>query len=133
MYLLFDDLQYFHGADLSADTASDALGSSTTLGSDHDLHGAGFHALAAGGTELLIDHVHTGLGVLGDGASLTDLSALAALDADIGIGLTVLAGVDLYAAEGHIIGLIKCLGAGLDALQTGHALSALLNCKLLHK
>jgi len=81
--LLFDDLQDLHGASLDADTASNALGSGAFSRCDHNLHGADFHTLATGGAQLLIDHVHTGLGVLGDSASLAGLHALTALNADI--------------------------------------------------
>ena len=130
--LLFHDLQNFHGAGLDTDAAGDALGSGTLLGHDHDLHGADFHALAAGNALLLVDHVNTGLGILGDGLVFTDLHALAALDADIGLGSAVLVH-DLDAAEGDIIYLIKSFGAGLDALQAGHAFCALFNSELLHK
>ena len=98
----------------------------------HDLHRAGSHTSTATNTQLLVDHVHAGLGILGDGAMLAGAHALAALDADIGLGLTVLAGDDLDAAEGHIIGLIKCLGTSLNALQAGHASLIFLNSELLH-
>ena len=132
MQLLFDDLQDFHGAGLDTDAAGDALGSGAVLGHDHNLHGADFHALAAGNALLLVDHVNAGLGVLSDGLVLTDLHALAALDADIGLGSTVLLN-DVDAAEGDVIYLIKGLGTGLDTLQASHAFCALLNSELLHK
>ena len=38
----------------------------------HNLHGAGFHALAALDAQLLVDHVNAGLGVLGDGLVFTE-------------------------------------------------------------
>ena len=129
--LLLYDLQDFHGTGLHTDTASDTLGGGTVLGSDHDLHGAGFHALAAGGAELLVDHVHAGLGVLGNGTSLTDLSTLAALDADHGLCFALLFH-DLNAGQVLVELLIESSGTCVNTLQTGHALSALLNCKLLH-
>ena len=129
--LLFDDLQDLHGAGLDTDAAGDALGSGAVLGHDHDLHGADLDALAAGNALLLVDHVNAGLGVLGDGLVFTDLHALAALDADIGLGSTVFLN-DVDAAEGDVIYLIKSLGTGLDALQASHALFALLNSELLH-
>ena len=131
MLLLFDDLQDFHGASLDTDATGDALGSGTTLGHDHDLHGANFHALAAGDALLLVDHVNAGLGVLGDGLVFTDLHALAALDADIGLGSTVLLN-DVDAAQSHIINLVESSGTGTDTLQASHALFALLNHELLH-
>ena len=131
--LLFYDLQNFHGACLGTDAAGDALGSRIAFLHDHNLHGAGFHTLAALDAQLLIDHVHTGLGILRDGTGFTDLGALAALDADIGLCFAILAFHDLNAAEGHIIGLIECFGASLHTLQTGHALFGFLNSELLHR
>ena len=129
--LLFDDLQDLHGAGLDTDAAGDALGSSTFFGHDHNLHGAGLDTLAAADALLLVDHVNTGLGVLGNGLVLAGTHALAALDANIGLGNAGLIH-NLDAAEGDIIYLIKSLGTSLDALQAGHALLALLNSELLH-
>ena len=131
--LLLDDLQDFHGASLNTDATCDALGGRAIFGSYHNLHGANFNALAAGGAELLVDHVNTGLGVLSDSTGLTDLSTLATLDANLGLSITVLAFNHLDAAEGHVIGLIKCLGTGLDTLQAGHASLIFLNSELLHR
>ena len=132
MQLLFDDLQDFHGAGLDTDAAGDALGSRAALGHNHDLHGANFHTLAAGDALLLVDHVNAGLGVLGDGLVFTDLHALAALDADIGLSGTVLLN-DVDAAQSHIVNLIESLGTGLDTLQASHAFCAFYNSELLHK
>ena len=129
--LLLDDLQDLHGAGLDTDAAGDALGSRTLLGHDHDLHGADLDTLAAGNALLLVDHVNAGLGVLGDGLVFTDLHALTALDAHIGLGSTALIH-DPDAAEGDIIYLIKSLGTGLDTLQASHAFCALFNSELLH-
>ena len=95
------------------------------------MHGAGFHALAAADTLLLVDHVHAGLGVLGDGLVLTGSHALAALDAGLGLGTGTL-GNDLDAGQILIKFLIESLGAGADALQTCHALYIFLNSELLH-
>ena len=83
--LFLDDLQDLHGASLYADAAGNALGSGATNRSNHDLHGASFCAFAAGGAELLVDHIHTGLRILGNCTGLTDLSALTALDAGHGL------------------------------------------------
>ena len=130
--LLFDDLQDFHGASLDTDAAGDALGSGAVLGHNHDLHGADLDTLAAGNALLLVDHVNAGLGVLGDGLVFTDLHALAALDADIGLSSTVLLN-DVDAAQSHIVNLIESLGTGLDTLQASHAFCALYNSELLHK
>jgi hypothetical protein len=58
------------------------------------MSGANFDALAASHALFLVDHVDTGLLVLGNGLSLADLHALAALDADVDLGLVVLAGGD---------------------------------------
>ena len=126
LFLLFNDLQNFHGACLNTDTAGDALGNRIVSFVDHNLHGADLHALAAAVAQLLVDHVDAGLGILGDSAGLADLHALAALDADIGLGSTVLAGDDLDAGLGHIIDLIESFGAGPDTLQTGHTFHILL-------
>ena len=131
MQLLFDDLQDLHGAGLDADTAGDALGCRALGLQDHDLHGAGLDALAAANTGLLVDHVHAGLGVLGDGAVLTGLHALAALDADHGLCVVAL-GSDLDAAQIGIKLLVESGGASLNTLQASHALFALLNSQLLH-
>ena len=45
------------------------------------MEGADFCALPTAGAELFVDHVHTRLGILGNGAGLTCLGALATLDA----------------------------------------------------
>ena len=131
-HLLLHNLQDLHGTGLDTDAAGDALGGGTLGLHDHDLHGAGLDALAAADALLLVDHVHTGLGVLGDCLVLTGAHALAALDTDIGLG-TVALGNDLNAAEGHIIFLIEGFRTGLDTLQAGHAFGILLNSKFLHK
>ena len=132
MYLLFDDLQDLHGASLHADAAGNALGSGATNGSDHNLHGADLSALTAGSAELLIDHVDTGLGVLGDSTSLTDLSALTALNADHRLCFALLLH-NLDAGQILMELLIESGGTCVNALQTCHALAALFNTKLLHK
>ena len=131
--LVFDDLQNLHGASLGTDAAGDALRSRAAFLQNHDLHGASFHALTTGNTQLLVDHVDTGLGILGDGAVLTDLHALAALDAGHGLGIAGLVGADLDGAEGHIELLIECLRASLDTLQACHALLIFLNGQFFHK
>jgi hypothetical protein len=131
--LLFDDLQHFHRASLNTDATGDALGNRVTFLMDHDLHGANLDALAATDTQLLVDHVYTGLGILGDSAVLTQLHALAALDAGIDLGATIFVCNDLDAAQIRIKFLIECLRAGLHTLQTSHALRIFLNSKLLHK
>ena len=129
--LLLDNLQDLHGACLDTNATSDALGGGTVFGSHHDLHGANFYALAAGGAELLVDHVDTGLGVLGNCTSLTDLSALAALNADHRLSLALLIH-NLDAGQVLMELLIESGGTCVNTLQTCHALSALFNCKLLH-
>ena len=131
--LLLYDLQHFHGAGLDTDAAGDTLGGSALLGHDHDLHGACFHTFATLDAQFLVDHVNAGLGVLGDGTGFAGLGTLAALDADVGLGFAVLAFDNLDTAQGNIIGLIKCLGTSLDALQTGHTLFGFLNSELLHR
>ena len=96
------------------------------------MHGAGFDALAAADTLLLVDHVHAGLGILSDGFVLTCLHALAALDANIGLCAGAL-GNDLDAAQGDIIHLIESFRASLNTLQTSHTFTILFNNELLHK
>ena len=128
--LLFDDLQDLHGAGLDTDAAGDALGSSVLH--DHDLHGADLDTLATGDALLLVDHVHTGLGVLSDSLMLTDLHALAALNADVGL-CSIALGNDADAAQIFVKLLIESGGTGFDALQASHALCALFNSELLHK
>ena len=130
--LLFYDLQNFHGACLGTDAAGDALGSGIAFLHDHNLHGAGFHTLAALYAQLLVDHVHTGLLILGDSAGFASLHALAALNADSGLGIAILCNAHLNAAKGHIEFLVEGFGASLYALQASHALGVFLNSELLH-
>ena len=127
MKLLLDDLEDFHGACFDADAAGDALGSGALRRLDHNLHGADLHALTAGGAQLLIDHVHTGLGILGDRASLANLGALTALNAGHRLGASAF-GNDLNAAQVRIKCLKEGCGASTDALQTCHTFRSLLNC-----
>ena len=130
--LLFDDLKNFHGASLHADAAGDALGNGILCLMYHDLHGAHLNTLTTTNAVLFADHIDTGLGVLGNGLMLTDLHALATLDADIGLGTAGLTGNDLNAG---IIGmelLVESLGASLHALQTSHTFHIFLYSKLLH-
>ena len=129
--LLFDDLQQFHGANLGADAAGNALGSGILGLHDHNLHGAGLHALAAADAELLVDHVNAGLGILGDGAVLTGAHALAALDAGHRLGAGTL-GNHLDAGQILMEFLIESSGTGTDTFQTCHALNIFLNSQLLH-
>jgi hypothetical protein len=98
---------------------------------DHDLHRTYLNTLAATDTLLFIDHVNTGLRILSDSLMLTDLHALAALDADIGLS-TLTLGNDLQARIVLVEFLIKCLGASPDTLQTSHAFYIFLNSELLH-
>ena len=132
-FLLFDDFQDFHGTCLGADAAADALGNRAALLEDHHLHGTCFHALAAADAGLLVDHVHAGLGILGNGAVLTDLGALAALDAGHGLGTALGVGHDPDAGQVLMKFLIEGFGAGLHTFQTRHALGVFLNREFLHK
>ena len=129
--LLLYNFQHFHGAGLDADAAGDALGSGVLGLEDHDLHGAGLHTLAAADAVLLVDHVHAGLGVLGDGVVLAGLHALAALDAHIGLGAGSL-GNNLNAAQILIEFLIECLGTRTDTLQACHALNVFFYREFFH-
>ena len=130
--LLLDNFQQFHGASLDTDATGDALGSRILGLHDHDLHGAGFHTLATLDAQLLVDHEHAGLGVLGNSAMLAGTHALAALDANIGLCATLLAGNDLDAGIVGMEFLVERLRAGLDTLQASHAFYILLDNKLLH-
>ncbi len=98
----------------------------------HNLHGADLNTLAALYAQLLVDHVDTGLLVLGDRTGLTGLHALATLNADIGLTFTILIGNDLNAAIVHIEFLVEGFGTGLNALHASHALFSFLNSELLH-
>ena len=131
MVLLFHNLQNLHGASLDADATGDALGGGAFVLENHHLHGAGLHALAAADAELLVDHVHAGLGVLGNSTMLAGTHALTALDADIGLCLCTL-GDDLDAAQIGIKFLVKSIGTSPDTFQTSHALFILLDSQLLH-
>ena len=129
--LFFHDFQDVHGTDLDTDTAGDTLAGGAALLQNHDLHGARLHALAAGDAELLVDHVNAGLGILGDGAMLAGLFALAALDAGHGLCAGAL-GNDLDAGIIRVEFLIKSIGASLDTFQTSHTFRTLFNHEFLH-
>ena len=130
--LLFDDLQNFHGACLHTDTTCQALAGGTLSRGDHDLHGADLHTLTTGGAELLIDHVHAGLGVLRNSTGLTDLHALAALNAGHGLCAGTL-GNNADAGQILVKLLVECSRTSTDALQASHALNILLNRQSFHK
>ena len=130
--LFLHDLQQLHGTCLDANAAGGALaGIWGVFVLDDQAEGTGLDALAAAGAELAADHPDA-LGVLGDRAGGTDLGALAALDTDH--GTDVLAALDDL--QSGLIGvefLIVCVGAGADALQTGHALHAFFDGQLFHE
>ena len=130
--LLLNDLQQLHGTCLGADAAGDALGGGSVLIGNHDLHGTYLHTLAAVGAELLVDHVHAGLGILGDGTGLADLGAFAALDAGHGLSFAVLARNDADGGLVRVKGLVEGDRAGSDALQTCHAGYVFLDREFLH-
>ena len=85
-HLLFNDLQDLHGAGLDADATGDTLGSGALRLQDHNVHGTSLNTGAAADTQLLVDHVHTGLGVLGNGTMLAGAHALTTLNTHIGLG-----------------------------------------------
>jgi len=119
--LLFNDLQQVHGTGFDADAAGDALGCRAVRLHDHNLHGASFHTLTAADTKLLVDHVHTGLRILGDGTIFTGLHALTALDA----GHRLCAGTfgnHLDAAQVRMKLFVERVGASTNALQASHTL-----------
>ena len=80
--LFFHNLQDLHGAALDTNATGNALAccGAGNSGGNHNVEGADFCALPAAGAELLVDHVHSRLGILGNGAELTCLGALATLD-----------------------------------------------------
>ena len=129
--LFLHDFQQFHRACFDADAAGNALGGGAAFLEHDHVHGAGFGALAAADALLLVDHVHAGLGVLGDGIVLTGAHTLAALNAGIGLCTGTL-GNDADTALILVKFLIKSLGAGSNALQTCHALHIFLSNELLH-
>ena len=130
--LLFHDLEDLHGACLNSDAASNALGGGLISRTYHNLHGADFSALTAGGAQLLIDHVNTGLGILGDRTGLADLGALTTLDASHRLGASALSN-DLNAGQIGIKLLIEGHGASTDTLKASHAFAILFNDKFLHR
>ena len=131
MRLLFHDLQDLHGAGLDTDATGDALGSGILGLEDHDLGGADLDTLAAGYALLLVDHVHAGLGVLGDCLVFTNLGALATLDANHGLCAGALCN-DLDAGQIRVEFFIERSGASLNTLQASHTFRIFLNSELLH-
>ena len=130
--LFLHNLQDFHGAGLHANAAGDALGGGALLGGYHNLHGTYLYALTAGGTQLLVDHVNAGLGILGDGTGLANLGTFATLDAGHGLDRIALLH-NLDAGKVLVEFLVESVGAGTDALQASHALGTLFDGKFLHK
>ena len=130
--LLFDNLQDLHGASLDANAAGNALGCGTLGLQNHNLHGASLYTSTAADAQLLVDHVHTGLGILGNGPVLAGFHALATLDAHIGLSSATL-GHNADAAQVLVKILVECLGAGLNTLQAGHTFGIFLNNELLHR
>ena len=129
--LFFNDFQDVHGTGLDTDAAGNTLAGSAAFFQNHYLHGTCLHALAAGNTELLVDHVNAGLGVLGNGTMLASLFTLATLDAGHGLCAGPL-GYDLDAGIIRVELLVKSIGASLDAFQTSHTFRTLLNHEFLH-
>ena len=129
--LLFYDFQDLHGAYLCADAAGDALASSIAFFQNHNLHGADLNALATGNAELLVDHVHAGLGILGDCPVFANLFALTALNAGHGLCASAL-GDDLNAGIIGVEFFIEGVGACTHALQTSHTFCTFFNGELLH-
>ena len=129
--LLFYDLQQFHGTSLDTDAAGDALGC-RAVGLHHDdLHGTSLSALAAADAQLLIDHIHAGLGILGNSTVLTDLHALTAGDTGHRLSAGALCN-NPDAAQIRMEFLIKGGGASTNTLQASHTFNILLNSKFLH-
>ena len=131
MKLLFHDLQDLHGACLCADAAGNTLGCRALTLHNHNLHGASLDTLTTADTQLLVDHVDTGLGILSDRTMLTGSHALAALDAGIGLCAGTLCN-DLNAGQIGIKFLVESGGASLNTLQASHTFSTLIDNELLH-
>ena len=129
--LLLHDFQQFHGASLDTDAAGDALGGRIFRLHDHNLHGASLYALTAAYTQLLIDHINTGLGILGDGTVLAGTHALATLDAGNRLSTGTLSN-HLDAGQILMEFLIECSGASTNTFQACHAFNILFNSQLLH-
>ena len=129
--LLLNDLQKLHGACLNANAAGDTLAGRTFSGGNHNLHGAYLCALAAGGAKLLVDHVHTGLGVLRNSTGLANLHALATLDASHGLSLVSFR-YNTDAGKIFIKLFVESRGTCANAFQAGHTLNILLYGKSLH-
>ena len=129
--LLLDNFEDFHGAGLDTNTTGDALGSNgRILGLDQNMERANILALATANTELLVDHVNA-LGVLGNGAMLTDSGAFAALHANHWLGLAL----KIHNLDAGLIlmeFLVERIGTCTHTFQTGHAFCALLNRQLFH-
>ena len=132
MLLLLNNFENFHGASLDTDATSDALGCGILGFQDHDLHGANLYALATADTVLFVDHVHAGLGVLGDGIMLTSFHALAALDTDHGLRAAVFTRNNLDTGIVGVELLVESLGASIYTCQAGHTLNIFLYSELLH-
>ena len=130
-YLLLHDLQDLHGASLDADATCNTLTGGIALLQYHDLHGADLHALATGNTQLLVDHVNAGLGILGDRTMLASLFTLAALDTGHGLCATALRN-HLDAGIIRIEFFVEGIGACANALQTSHTFRSFFHSEFLH-
>ena len=131
--LFFNDLQNLHGAALHADATGNALAcraAGNGRGND-DMEGADLRAFSAARAELFVDHVHTRLGILGNGASLTGFGALASLDA----GQRLRSPVLLHHLDACLVLmklLVEGLGTSPDTLQTCHAGGSFFDRNVLH-
>jgi hypothetical protein len=130
--LLFFNFQDAHRTSLGANTAGNALGHGILLLMYHHLGRTYFHTLTATDTQLLVDHIDAGLGILADRAMGAGAHAFAALYAGLDLGFALVVH-DLYAALGRIKLLVEGLGAGPDAAQARHALNVFIGYKLLHR
>ena len=129
--LLLHDLQQLHGANLGTNATGNALGSGLFRLLHHNLHGAGLNALSAANAELFVDHIHAGLGILGDSAMLAGSHTLTALDAGHGLCTGTL-GYDLDTGQILMELLIEGCGTSTNTLQASHTFYILLNSKFLH-
>jgi hypothetical protein len=95
------------------------------------MEGTSLCALTAGGAQLLINHINTGLGILSDRTVLTSLHAFATLDTCH----RLCAALPLNYANTRQIGikgLMESIGTCANALKARHTLNILFNSKFFH-
>ena len=118
--LALGNLKHVHGTSLDADAAGNALGGGRHLRLiNQNAERTCSLTLATAHTELLIDHVHTGLGILRDSTLFAGSGAFTALHTGHGANFSGALN-NLNAGLIRMELLMKCHRASADALQTGH-------------